>query len=526
MARPREAGITVLLLLGLSGCAGVQQRADWSMPSALEAGQERPGSRLLGRLAWWRRPRAEVASPVSATAESIDARPSGAPGGELASAADIWSTPRDGRLRSLPLLGWRLSGRGGNPQPVSIRPELRPTSVDDRADTTRTAIAARAPEDRAVRTVDAPGDSSAEPNTVDTPEQPGPGAANPRLNGPLSSPGGRYRAPEPLLGEVGADGSNNPVLRTRLPLGQVDAAAAPAVAAIDVGSPAAPIAPATEHPETLGTGSTPRGQLEANSSPPQDASADAGADQVPPAPAPSRRTTSPAAGTPDQPPPAPPSRPTLTPAPGATDQPPPSQPSGTTTPPSTDTAPEATAPAAAPAQPPAEPTEPPAAGRPAPGAAPSPARTTAIGWGYFGASAQGGYYASPPPVAPPQPRCCLLSRLCPFKKHQVLPSPQHAGAGHPSCGEPCDGHGCKAAPKDCGSSCTPKDCSSSCTPKDCSSSCTPAPTVKFKKPCCLKTWLHKVTCPGHGCGCCDGGCNMTHQPAAIAHECPMSSPQR
>ncbi len=64
--------------------------------------------------------------------------------------------------------------------------------------------------------------------------------------------------------------------------------------------------------------------------------------------------------------------------------------------------------------------------------------------------------------------CNLLDKLCPLKKHhqtlasaQVLPSPQ---------------------------------------------SCDTITTVKVKKPCFLKTFLHNKTCPGKGCGCAGDGC--------------------
>ncbi len=37
MRRPPKVGLVVLLLLGLTGCAGVQQRLSWSSPSTTDA---------------------------------------------------------------------------------------------------------------------------------------------------------------------------------------------------------------------------------------------------------------------------------------------------------------------------------------------------------------------------------------------------------------------------------------------------------------------------------------------------------
>ncbi len=79
-------------------------------------------------------------------------------------------------------------------------------------------------------------------------------------------------------------------------------------------------------------------------------------------------------------------------------------------------------------------------------------------------------YASPMMVESGGKKCNLLNKLCPFKKHSPLPSAQ-----------------CAVTYESCGST-------------------VPA---KVKKPCFLKTFLHKKTCPGNGCGCVAGGCD-TH----------------
>jgi hypothetical protein len=77
-------------------------------------------------------------------------------------------------------------------------------------------------------------------------------------------------------------------------------------------------------------------------------------------------------------------------------------------------------------------------------------------------------FLSPTCTEPPGKKCNLLKKLCPLKNHGVMPSAQSA-----------------------------------VTYQSCESS---AP-CKVKKPCFLKTFLHKATCPGKGCGCATGGCD-------------------
>ena len=58
MRRLRDAGIVTMLLLGLTGCAGVQQRLGWTEPPY--QGDEDTEERPLSRLAFWRRHQAVV----------------------------------------------------------------------------------------------------------------------------------------------------------------------------------------------------------------------------------------------------------------------------------------------------------------------------------------------------------------------------------------------------------------------------------------------------------------------------------
>jgi hypothetical protein len=58
MRRTAVASLVVLLLLGISGCAGVQQRVSWSSPSMDRS--DATGAPAPSRFSWWRRPRAEA----------------------------------------------------------------------------------------------------------------------------------------------------------------------------------------------------------------------------------------------------------------------------------------------------------------------------------------------------------------------------------------------------------------------------------------------------------------------------------
>jgi hypothetical protein len=148
-----------------------------------------------------------------------------------------------------------------------------------------------------------------------------------------------------------------------------------------------------------------------------------------------------------------------------------------------------------------------AAATPGPASAPSQAPAGVTTGQVLGASAQGGYYASPPPAAPPRPRCKLLDWICPFKKHGPLPSSQFPPATFPTSYSSCVPGAGQALP----------------TPQGCSSACTTTPEGRYKKPCCLKTWIHKVTCPGQECGC-GGRGSEAHKPTVMASpQCSLSS---
>jgi len=143
----------------------------------------------------------------------------------------------------------------------------------------------------------------------------------------------------------------------------------------------------------------------------------------------------------------------------------------------------------------------------------APAQTTSPGSGprLIATSAPGtSSTALPPPVATlPQSRCCLLGRLCPLKNSGPLPSSQLPAAAFPASYQSC---------LPCASSASP------CT-QGCSSPCESMPAVKVKKPCFLRTWLHKVTCPGEGCGCGSGDCDRHRAVVTPTSQLGVLSPQ-
>ena len=479
MRRPREAGIVVLLLLGLSGCAGVPQRSSWTSPSepVADGAEARPSGRLLS---WWRRPRAEANTELpQGTAPVVAATSgSGVMARESQPASEVWPERRDGLLSRLPVLGRLWSGAGRDRSEESSISELRrgpgpwggevtaaawPAAGDRQAQAADTAaggaLAARPRQAVRRRGSAAPPPSAAPAPTAVRParEAEPSGEVTLEVSGPPPQPASGDRLPSSPT----ASDSSAP-LTGLVPLGpgpQVDPAAIPASAAVAEAAPPPPAAPDPAPPAPrLGS---------------QAAGGDADASQPPPPPPPTLRRTAPPPSTP----------------PGGEPE--------TTPPPSPN----------APAAPAAEGSSPPGSAPSRPSATSTgtsaPTRATVPGSSprLIAASAQGVYDSTmPAPVATsPHSRCSLHGRLCPLKHHGPLPSSQLPPATFPTTYESCipgPGHA-KSSPHGCGSPCE-------CTPP-----------VKVKKPCFLKTWLHKATCPGQGCGCCVGDCG-SHGPAVTA----------
>jgi hypothetical protein len=120
MRRLRDAGIVTMLLLGLTGCAGVQQRLGWTEPPY--RGDEDSDEHGLSRLAFWRRHRAEETSPADAMADSADPGRSTMIVGN-GNSPDGDAGDRPGLLRRLPLVGrlWKNGDREDS-DPMGIPP--------------------------------------------------------------------------------------------------------------------------------------------------------------------------------------------------------------------------------------------------------------------------------------------------------------------------------------------------------------------------------------------------------------------
>ncbi len=101
MRRLREAGIVTLLLLGLTGCAGVQQRFGRTEPPYLGE-EDRDHEGPLSRLAFWRRPHADEASPSASGRVQADPGRAVIAGGIT---PDDDEVDRPGFLRRMPLVG-------------------------------------------------------------------------------------------------------------------------------------------------------------------------------------------------------------------------------------------------------------------------------------------------------------------------------------------------------------------------------------------------------------------------------------
>jgi hypothetical protein len=104
MRRPPEAGLAILLLLGVSGCAAVEQRSDWPPPFTTSG--DGADSSAIDELSRWARVSAPVAAPADAEAEySASALlQANAP-------SDPWSEgPSSGLLRYFPTLSRLLNG--------------------------------------------------------------------------------------------------------------------------------------------------------------------------------------------------------------------------------------------------------------------------------------------------------------------------------------------------------------------------------------------------------------------------------
>jgi hypothetical protein len=170
-----------MVLLGLTGCAGVQQRLGWTEPPYQD--DQDSGERPLSRLAFWRRPRAESdgsAMPSSANSQQGRTTALADNGG---SNDDDDADERPGLLRRLPVLSrlWKQSGRDDDDsvdRPAASRymatpfaaantafvPPARPAATTAFVPPTRPANAASSPAPAADETAAAAAGSAPAPD--------------------------------------------------------------------------------------------------------------------------------------------------------------------------------------------------------------------------------------------------------------------------------------------------------------------------------------------------------------------------
>jgi len=497
MRRPLAVRLVLLslsgLLPGVSGCAGLPARLSLSSPVTTGSdGVEAPAS---SRFSWWRGSGSKGSSSSEQASNREDSRKAASPPGGGYLSGDVWPESRSEWLaRRFPLLSRSWNGNAGERAGAGVDPSVRSqgSRVSTRSGVAREPSTARADDD--VRPVQASsGDESA---AGDGKSVPGQSQSNerPRLPTLLVATRRPHTLPEPSGAvelDVSSSGSRGgdqlapdethpapadaqqpeedspaaapsdreaarPPSAADQPGSVFGAAPSPAEAvpgrfmAMAAGYGSAPVpVPGTETDTAVGSASGPNPAPELESAPPQ----------VPPAPEPPAQRTPPAPPLPDGDHPA--AAPTRPDAPASSGEkeagPQPSQ-----------------APAAASTM------------APAPVSAQGQVAPTASGPKLLTATAQS-TYASPPPVAPPEPRRRFLSWLHPDRQAEPLASPQLPPATFPVTYKL---NAAIAMPVQS-------------TPQKGAVPCATSANAA-KKPCVLTGLFHKLKSWGHGSGC--GGC--------------------
>jgi len=516
MRRPREVGLVLLslsvLLLGFSGCAGLPQRLSLSSP--MTTGSDRAETPASSRFSWWRGSGSEAGSSSDhASNLAEDGKAAAAPGGGKLP-GDVWPESRSEWLaRHFPLLSRGWNGNAGERVRNGVDSSVRDqgSRVSARSGPALDRSAARADDDvRPVRAASGDDSASGGGKSVRGQSQRN---ERPRLPTLLAAAGRPHSLPE-SSGDVELDvSSSGPRGDDSLTSGETHpapaegrqpaedspvaspserAASVPLSAADDPGSASGAVpSPAEACPGRLmamaaGNGSAlmPAFGTETDtvvglaSAPNPSSELDSAPAQVPLAPEPPAQRTPPPPPLPDGARPA-------------------AAPTGPREPASSEEKEAKPQPSQAPAPTPAV--------APAPVAPQSQAPSTASGPRLLRATAQSNY-ASPPPVAPPEPRGTFLSWLHPDGKAAPLASPQLPPATFPTTYVPNV------------SSAMPVQATPQKDAVPCATSANGA-----KKPCVLTGLFHKLKSWGHGSGC--GGCQRDGSPACC-HGCVCCARKR
>jgi hypothetical protein len=152
MRRPRKAGLVVLLLLGLSGCASVPQRPIWSSPSTIEPGRTEPPA--TSRFSWWRRPGGESSHAKGSVSGLTQTTKAGPRAGDPTLPLNAWpDPPAQGFSRYFPMLSGRWNGSKTEQPDATPAGRSNVSQVSTRSGAT--AKPAVVLDDRAVRAVGA-----------------------------------------------------------------------------------------------------------------------------------------------------------------------------------------------------------------------------------------------------------------------------------------------------------------------------------------------------------------------------------
>jgi hypothetical protein len=528
-------GLLVLSVLGFSGCASASRRLNWSAPSADGTAAEETSARP--RFSWWPGPKAE-STAADPGAQVAQANPTARSAGSPTAPGDVWPDHRsDWMARHFPNLSRLWNGNATD----SSRHDA------PAADTIRISSRSRAPvassrtrADSDVRTVDASRDETVDSRDDSSgvtnrdrfvpPLVPTPLLVPSRPDSPTDSTGAArsddtIAEPERRNSADSEDSYPSLPQPRRALRSSVEPAPTPAAAAGAEERNEPPVDSSTETKSGVAAGATvdampARADAAAageRNEPPVDASVKTETNTDPDvavgstvnrepelelvqAPAPPKPTTQPPstvppppsldpAPTPPAPPPAGAAKP---PAEAATPAAPPpieakpapapaeeTKPSPAEVPPVSEVAP-ATESQAPPA--PAVPAPPPTATSPTPAPAPATAQSVPSGSGQA-------IYASPPPMAPPQPRRRFLSLFfIEEEKNEPLATPQFPAPTFPAS---YGGH-------------YPRPYPVLAAPQ--ADDVKPFfPTQTTKKPCVLKVWFHKMMSCGKGSGC--SGCH-------------------
>jgi hypothetical protein len=485
MRRPPLVALLLFSLLGFSGCAGVSPRLDWSSPST--ASVDTDETPAPNRFSWWRRPQAESTTTNSAGyfAQVNKADP---PAASTKAPGNVWPEPEpksDWMVRYFPHLS-RLWNGNATKNSSDAEPASDVARVSSRPRPPAAARAGRADDD--VRPVDASAGDDVpardRPAVTDTRER----FVAPVVPTPLLVRSGPDSVPE-RTSDVELDISK--VDSSRESRGRSDGSETPvkerewASSSLATSTPVMAMTPGdnsrSEPPAETSPDAEP-GSASASIANPEPELAQAPAQPAPSAQPPAIPPPPPLNRTP--PPPlideekaaAKPGQPEAPAAPKVAEEPKPDLQPVTNMP-----APVSPAAEAPPSS--ASPAPPVRAAADAPISAQTPARAPAAGLRVVTGSAQG-IYASPPPMAPPQPRRRFLSMFFVEEKTAPLATPQFPAATFPAAY-----YGPYPRPYPVLAAAQANDVKS------------PVATSTEKKPCVLTVWFQKITSGRHPSGC-------------------------